>query len=368
MVLCGQGLHAQQLYPGDVTNNGIVNNVDVLFWSYARGASGDPRIDPSSVWQAEGLPVNLWTESFPGGAGTNYAYADCNGDGVVDQDDLYVIIDNYYKTQPTGVQSDQFDQSSIQASHSLILRAQEPDTEAGATEYIDLNLGGLQETVPTFYGTAFTLVYDPDFVAGEGDQGGVDFTYDTDNEQNVWYAGVNKDEAEYFIWSNDEAGYAEVVLYKSDPAAAIADFGEIGRFSIVVEEVIFGLEVNPSINIVIPHTVDQDFKSAGVVSGQGTTFVVTETVTSYADNPLGDGALHFYPNPAVDGNITVELDREQTGVIEWVEIINLNGQSVHRQKLDAAQGRVNLKNLPTGAYLIKVATDGGNGVYQLIKQ
>lgn len=362
-------LSAQQLYPGDVTNNGIVNNVDVLFWSYARGASGEARSNASSNWQAENLPGTLWADNFPGSAGTNYAYADCNGDGLVDQDDLYVIIDNYHKTQPSGVQADQFDQSAIQTAHSLVMRAQEPSTQAGSTEYIDLNLVGEAGTVPTFYGTAFTLLYDPDFVADEGNQSEIDFTYDTGNSQNEWYAGVNKDEAAYFIWAEDDAGFAEVVLYKKDPAATPASFGEVGHFSIVVEEVIFGLEVDTGMDLVIPYTVDQDFKSAGTASGEGTTFVMTgDAVTSDTEAILSDKAVRFYPNPASGSEVTVELAEQQAGFIQEIELLSLNGQLILRQSFEAVQATVSLEGVPKGTYLIKVIADGGERTYRLIKQ
>jgi hypothetical protein len=371
-VLCFVGssaLHAQQMYPGDVTNNGIVNNVDVLFWSYARGASGQARGNASSNWQAENLPNTLWADNFPGSAGTNYAYADCNGDGLVDQDDLYVIIDNYHKTQPSGVQIDQFDQSAIQTAHSLVMQAQEPNTQSGATEYIDLNLVGQEGTVPTFYGTAFTLLYDPDFVADEGNQSEIDFTYETGNNQNEWYAGVNKDEAAYFIWAEDDAGFAEVVLYKKDPAATTASFGQIGHFSIVVEEVIFGLQVDTGMDLAVPYTVNKDFKSAGTSSGEGTTFVLTdEAVTSNTEAALSDAAVRFYPNPAAGSEVTVELAEQQAGRIRAIELLSLNGQLILRQPFEAVQATVSLEGVPKGTYLIKVIADGGERAYRLIKQ
>ena len=364
----GSVLRAQQLYPGDVTNNGIVNNVDVLFWSYARGATGEARSNASSDWQAEGLPSTLWADDFPGSTGVNYAYADCNGDGTVDEDDLYVIIDNYHKTQPSGVQADQFGQSNIQTAHSLVLWAQEPSTEAGATEYIDLALTGQEGTVPSFYGTAFTLIYDPDFIAEEGNQSKIDFTYDTGNDQNEWYAGVNKDKAAYFIWAKDDAGFAEVVLYNLDPAAAPTDFGEVGQFSIVVEEVIFGLQVDTGMDIVIPYTVNKDFKSAGEVSGEGTAFVITgDDVTADYEATLGDDALRFYPNPASGKKVTVELLADEAGLIQEIEVLSLNGQTILRQSYRDVQATVSLEGVPKGTYLIRVTTNAGEKTYQLIK-
>lgn len=361
-------LQAQQLYPGDVTDNGIVNNVDVLFWSYARGAVGEPRSSTTTSWQSVNLPSSLWSDSFPGGT-LNYAYADCNGDGIVDDADLQVIIDNYHQTKPSGVQADDLQAGAIQSDQQIVLNAEDPNTTPGDIKVVGCYLGGILGTVPSFYGTAFTLVYDPDFVADDGSQSDIDFTYDIGSDGNDWFAGENKDQAKSFIWADDDSGLAEVVLYKNDPTSSEADFGQIGQFSIVVEEVIFGLEVDPTIDVVIPYTVDQDFQTTGVVSGQGTSLTIVNAITSLADEALSPDAVKFYPNPALDGDrIQVELIGQQAKTIEQVTVTSIDGRMLRSQRVDARQTFLELEELPKGVYLIKIFTDAGELVQQLVKQ
>jgi hypothetical protein len=361
-------LQAQQLYPGDVTNNGRVDNVDVLFWSYARGATGEPRNNSGTAWEAVDLPSSLWNEYYPGGI-LNYAYADCNGDGVVDDADLQVIANNYHKTQPTGVQEDILLPGAIQSDQQLELFAASSTVTAGETKEIGFYLGGISGTVPTFYGTAFTLVYDPSFVAGNGNQSDIDFTYDIGSAENDWYAGAGKDQADYFIWTDDDAGIAEVVLYKNDPSSSEADFGQIGQFSIVVEEVIFGLEANQTIDVVIPYTVDQDFQTSGFVSGDGIELIVTNAITSSSDKILEAASVKFYPNPALDGDrLQVELIGQEAEKIERLTVMSSDGRVLRSQRVDATKAFLEFGDIPRGVYLIKVTTDAGELVQQVVKQ
>ena len=89
-LLCLQGVQSQNIiWPGDINNNGVVNEVDMLFWGIAYGQTGPSRMPMDSTFI--GYPFDsLWAQSFP--MGPNYAYADANGDGVVNNLDLQQSI------------------------------------------------------------------------------------------------------------------------------------------------------------------------------------------------------------------------------------------------------------------------------------
>ena len=82
-LLLAVSLSAQQdsvrVWPGDANNNGAVNEVDVLYWGAAFGRTGPPR-SPIDVLFV-GYPFNPWNITFWNGV--DYAHADCNGDGEV---------------------------------------------------------------------------------------------------------------------------------------------------------------------------------------------------------------------------------------------------------------------------------------------
>ena len=81
---------AQLIWPGDVNNNGIVNEVDLLTLGKAYGKEGPIRPSSSNEWL--GQEVVNWQDTFPNGI--NFAYADCNGDGFIDGEDVLIIKEN----------------------------------------------------------------------------------------------------------------------------------------------------------------------------------------------------------------------------------------------------------------------------------
>jgi len=63
------------------------------------------------------------------------------------------------------------------------------------------------------------------------------------------------------------------------------------------------------------------------------------------------------------------LKIEQSDInISHVEIINLQGQIVKSQRILGNQSTLDLANLSTGVYILKIYTDSGFIIKKLIKQ
>ena len=83
------------VYPGDANNDGVVDVRDVLPIGRFYGLTGPTRQGGSATWGAQVL-ANEWD---PVGAG----FADCDGNGVVDSNDVVVLVRNWKATQNGGV-------------------------------------------------------------------------------------------------------------------------------------------------------------------------------------------------------------------------------------------------------------------------
>ncbi|MEM9259683.1 MAG: dockerin type I domain-containing protein, partial [Bacteroidota bacterium] len=83
------------IWPGDVTDNGKVNGIDMLYWSHAYGSRGFPRPDATTDWVAQRMG-EIWRDSFP--EGRNFAYADADGDGRISIRDLTVLFSHQHRT------------------------------------------------------------------------------------------------------------------------------------------------------------------------------------------------------------------------------------------------------------------------------
>lgn len=79
------------IWPGDFNNDGVANNVDMLYWGLAcEGTRGPRRPNASIDWEAQNCPE--WSSSV---GEVNNKYQDGNGDGIINVQDLQVLADNY---------------------------------------------------------------------------------------------------------------------------------------------------------------------------------------------------------------------------------------------------------------------------------
>jgi len=83
------GFAGNEVWPGDANNDGIVNVWDVLPIGLYYGETGEARSDSGTLWQ--GYPLPQWNNTMA-------AFADCNGDGKVDEKDVLIISLHWHKT------------------------------------------------------------------------------------------------------------------------------------------------------------------------------------------------------------------------------------------------------------------------------
>lgn len=80
-----------------------------------------------------------------------------------------------------------------------------------------------------------------------------------------------------------------------------------------------------------------------------------------ANNELS--GFTYYPNPS-SGILNIAADKN----IESVALYNMLGQKVIDTKIGAASSYINIANLSTGTYIMKVSVDGQIGTYKVVKQ
>ncbi|HET8838375.1 MAG TPA: T9SS type A sorting domain-containing protein [Flavobacteriaceae bacterium] len=73
--------------------------------------------------------------------------------------------------------------------------------------------------------------------------------------------------------------------------------------------------------------------------------------------------FQFYPNPAAD-MLNVEADVS----LEKIVLYNLMGQEVLSHKINSSSSNLNISNLGTGIYFMKIFSNGNMGTYRLIKK
>ena len=135
------------VWPGDVNQDGIANHFDILGLGMAFGQTGPTRTDASSLWMPQ--HADDWANYILDG--TNSKHADCDGNGLVDNEDVAVISQNYAAINSTwDIETDN--------SSSIPLYLDEPEDgyQVGSID-IPVLLGTPANEVTGFYGIAFSI-------------------------------------------------------------------------------------------------------------------------------------------------------------------------------------------------------------------
>jgi len=92
--------------------------------------------------------------------------------------------------------------------------------------------------------------------------------------------------------------------------------------------------------------------------------LITEPLTSSKVNERNSNFL-IYPNPA-NTKLIVEVDKKNTEIT--LTICNINGQELLRQQIVNNKTQINISNLMSGIYFVKLENDKFVEVKKIIKE
>jgi hypothetical protein len=345
----------QQVWPGDINNNGIVNNVDVLYWAVANDARGPARPNASNDWVGQDLPTTVWADTFPGGL--NYAYADCNGDGVVNAADRNLLERNFGLVHGDVI-PDEFATGEPTSDPTLLLSSDRTTVPPRGTLNADLSLGNETDSISNFYGIAFTVVYDPEIL----DQRASAFSLDL--LPNTWINGRGNDKAIQFIQNDRDLGVAQIAIFRQN-REPVTGFGDIGTFKIVMEDIVF---LNSTIGNTDIKLVNDELADMMVAPSEVIFSVDTINVTS-TRRLIRKSGVKLYPNPVSGQQVTLEMENPDE-VIRIVQLFDTNGRLLSHQKMGGLQSKelIDVAELPAGIYTFKIVTDKHLYVQSFYKQ
>ena len=233
-LISGPLLFAQTLWPGDVNDNGTVNTIDLLYCSLAKDAEGPSRPDATSDWEEQPLGED-WEQSFADGI--NFAYADCNGDGVSDDDDFDVLKDHYSFTHGT-IEPDVYVLGNPENDPVLLISPTQESVEAGSSIKINVSLGDAEHPITNLYGIVFTLNFDPAITSEPSSNGNPQQNVKFKLKNGSWIAGSGSNKSAAFIKVDYQNGKADVAIIRKN-IGITSGYGPIGDFIVVMEDVVF---------------------------------------------------------------------------------------------------------------------------------
>ncbi|MCI5081914.1 MAG: T9SS type A sorting domain-containing protein [Saprospiraceae bacterium] len=353
--ICAFAQESITIRPGDVNNDGIVNNYDALFLAEAFGSQGPARENTSSdFYNEQTLPVDsLWGESFYNGL--NFAYADCNGDGIVNEADFYEgIVGNFFE----DINGFPFLPNPNYLPGNPRLAFDGDFNIVPGEDRINLELlVEADDPIEEFMGFIFTLEYD------KADIEGIEFL----PFNNSWL-GESQNILSYFIeteaFQNSRAQTHIALILKNDLASGV---GGVGQISIVMEEIVLGLNSEVTVNTgsdVLVGVHVQEYLSDGM---DPIIINPTQQPTSTQD-VAWKSDLKAYPNP-VGNQLNIQLDNPNID-IQNIEVLNANGQRLYEEQINYQSGaliQLDWSKYASGLYFLKITTSEGIEVRRLTK-
>lgn len=334
-----------QVWPGDVNNNGIVNGVDLLYLGSVYGLTGPARSEVDADWEEQPL-ITAWGSFFPNAV--NHAFADCNGDGVVDENDIEEAIeDNFEETHLGSGQGDYTNGipgMDIPLSLSPSLSIEDGDLNLK----IALSLGNETFQVENFYGMALQLSYSSELM----DEADFSFALTEDS----WIDNVAGDNSYLLFQEDDDNQTAELAITLTDPNQSRSGQGRIGEFSIVMEDIIVGL-LQDTIEIQIDSItlVSPTISKTAVVPDTLRLILSEDLLILSSDKGTQDkpSRVQVYPNPH-RGRFLIQAEEP----IENLRLFNILGQTlpVQVQRLGVGKYAISMPSATPGTYIISGRT------------
>ena len=326
------------VWPGDAEANNEANHFDLLNIGLAFGAEGPERDVQGIEWTD--LLAEQWSQSFT--TGLNFAHADCNGDGVVDKEDIEAVHLNFGESHGEVEEPILIGGSEIDPPFYVDLLGAAPIID-GEQFSASIMLGNEDFPVDDLYGVAFTMNFDPAMI----DPASIELKYDPS------WLGVENVNLISFDRVMMDAGQVHVSLVRTDKNN-VSGHGHVAEIIGIIDNIAGKEEVKIEISdvkgitaaeVLVPFT--RPVQIAGLVSN------THESV---------QGIFEVYPNPA---RTEVKLQHPLGLSVESVRVENVNGQAF---EVDFAGNNVlNVSQLPEGVFFLTIETKEGVFIEKLVK-
>ncbi len=302
------------VWPGDVGNDGTVNQMDQWAIGLAYGTTGPVRPNATIEWI--GQPAIDWPSTLTFAYEFNNKYTDCNGDGLISEDDMEAIQLNWGKVHGLAPQP-------VFPNRLLPQKARLTAAE-GAQQHLDIELGTVAQPAPDAYGFSLKAHFDPTKVSS------LQFTTDGS------WLGTEGQDMLVLQKVDYEMGEAVISLVRTDQQ------GREGYGSIA------GLELYCPQGDCGSLTLSdwQLLQSDADVFEIGSPYEWSAGLTSASE--VVAAQLRLFPNP-VRQELIVQSPADAPA-----RLLNASGSTAWEGQIRSGQQSIDLSGLPGGLYLLQL--------------
>jgi hypothetical protein len=226
--------------------------------------------------------------------------------------------------------------------------------EPGNQVNIGLGLGSPELPANDFYGLAFQFTYDPDLIDNEDDDDEEDEEIELEELEESWITRFQDDDLEVFLMTDPTTGRGEVAITRTNQQSVPMGDGPIGLFTIVIEDIVVGLEQPRPLEFRIDRVrlIDTTLQTTAIAPDTTTILIAPDTsmiTTSSDDLRPPEYPVQLFPNPT-RGDILFTTP----GKVRDVQLFNLTGQAIPVRWYPGATHRVVPHRIQTGVYVLHI--------------
>ncbi|MBA2610375.1 MAG: T9SS type A sorting domain-containing protein [Bacteroidetes bacterium] len=324
------------VWPGDANSDGMADNLDILELGLHFTQTGAVRTPTSNNWQS--YFANNWTGLITNGKNLNNS--DCDGNGLIDQNDTLAIFNNYgflhaFKETSQTVTNPQLylvpDQNFVNK-----------DTWGSASIYFGDSLNQINNV----NGIAYTLAFDKNYI----EQDSVYITYPASflnlSNQNLNFRKRN---------------FNNGVIYTASTHTNNLNVNGYGKIATFYFKVKASLNIDTAFNMNILQA-NQSSANGFIIpltTGSASLMVIGASV-NIKEN-LASTKISIFPNPTKN-SLKINSSKE----IQKVEILSITGQILLNETGKGNSMQFNLDLFANGTYFVKVHIANESPVQKII--
>jgi hypothetical protein len=310
------------VWPGDANSDGRADNIDILELGLHYTQTGAPRTSVSNSWQA--YYAGNWTGTITNGKNLNHS--DCNGDGIVNDNDTLAIYNNYGLThafkpaQTTTVNP----QLSIVPDQSAIAK--------GTWGTASIYLGDATTNITNINGVAFTVDFDDTIIESNN----IYIEY----QNSFLDAGQNLDFR--------KTDFANGKIYTATTHTVSANVSGYGKIATLYYQIKSSLSSDEILNLGVSQANQSDASGAIVPLTSGTaTLLALGSSVDLQD--LNGNAISVSPNPT-NGVLKIHSISQ----LEKIEVMSVTGQVLLAEIPSGSSQVLHLENFTNGIYFVNL--------------
>ncbi len=312
----------QDVWPGDANSDGTADNLDVLELGLHYTQTGTPRASISNTWQS--YFANNWAGTITNGKNLNHS--DCNGDGIINDDDTVAIYNNYglthaFKTTQATIINPQL---SIVPDQATVVK--------GTWGTASIYLGDATTNINNINGVAFSVDFDNTLI----ETNSIYMEY----QNSFLDAGQNLDFR--------KLDFANNKLFTASTHTVSNNVSGFGKIATLHYQIKSSLTTDQVLNIGLSQANQSNASGTitPLTSGTGTLMAIGASVGL---QELNGNVVSISPNPT-NGSLTVNSKTE----LQKIEVVAITGQILLSEVPTNVSHTLHLDNFANGIYFVNL--------------